>query len=263
MPADVRRRWDGHSVTEVARPSNKANGLTYDADLEPPRLRARHLLARPLPRRPPRGAGRALRGPRAQQPERRRRPLRRLDLVHRPLVRPHAGLRRRAPAPPRLAGRLPPPARRRRARARRRPATSSPSRTASASRPTKAASTSTTPSRRNIRVFDVTRRRHASPAAASSPRACKDSLRPGVPDGMKCDEHGNVWVTAPGGLWVYDPDGAAPRQGRDPRARRQPRLGRRRLAHALRLRHDLGLRDPGQGRPAPASPTCARRARRR
>lgn len=29
----------------------------------------------------------------------------------------------------------------------------------------------------------------------------------GVPDGMKCDELGNVWVTAPGGVRVYAPDG--------------------------------------------------------
>ena len=35
----------------------------------------------------------------------------------------------------------------------------------------------------------------------------KDDLKPGVPDGMKCDAEGNVWVTAPGGLWVYAPDG--------------------------------------------------------
>ena len=26
---------------------------------------------------------------------------------------------------------------------------------------------------------------------------------PGVPDGMKCDAQGNIWVTAPGGVWVY------------------------------------------------------------
>lgn len=32
IPADVRRRWDEHGgVEEVLRPSNKANGLTYDA----------------------------------------------------------------------------------------------------------------------------------------------------------------------------------------------------------------------------------------
>ena len=28
----------------------------------------------------------------------------------------------------------------------------------------------------------------------------------GVPDGMKCDEQGNIWVTGPGGVWVFDPD---------------------------------------------------------
>ena len=35
----------------------------------------------------------------------------------------------------------------------------------------------------------------------------KDDKKPGVPDGMKCDALGNVWVTAPGGLWVYASDG--------------------------------------------------------
>src|SRR5262249_42904324 len=30
---------------------------------------------------------------------------------------------------------------------------------------------------------------------------------PGVPDGMKCDQRGNIWVTAPGGIWVYSPAG--------------------------------------------------------
>jgi gluconolactonase len=30
---------------------------------------------------------------------------------------------------------------------------------------------------------------------------------PGVPDGMKCDATGNIWVTAPGGVWVYDASG--------------------------------------------------------
>ncbi|MBV9752610.1 MAG: SMP-30/gluconolactonase/LRE family protein, partial [Hyphomicrobiales bacterium] len=34
MPADVRRRYDeGSGVREVKRPSNKGNGMTYDADL--------------------------------------------------------------------------------------------------------------------------------------------------------------------------------------------------------------------------------------
>jgi gluconolactonase len=33
MPGDVRRRLDGSGVREVMRPSNKGNGMTYDADL--------------------------------------------------------------------------------------------------------------------------------------------------------------------------------------------------------------------------------------
>ena len=34
MPGDVRRRWDeAGGVREVARPSNKCNGMTYDAEL--------------------------------------------------------------------------------------------------------------------------------------------------------------------------------------------------------------------------------------
>ena len=29
----------------------------------------------------------------------------------------------------------------------------------------------------------------------------------GIPDGMKCDTHGNIWVTGPRGLWVISPVG--------------------------------------------------------
>jgi gluconolactonase len=32
-------------------------------------------------------------------------------------------------------------------------------------------------------------------------------IEEGIPDGMKCDERGNVWVTGPGGIWVISPDG--------------------------------------------------------
>lgn len=27
-------------------------------------------------------------------------------------------------------------------------------------------------------------------------------IEEGIPDGMKCDERGNIWVTGPGGVWV-------------------------------------------------------------
>ena len=32
-------------------------------------------------------------------------------------------------------------------------------------------------------------------------------IEEGIPDGMKCDEQGNVWVTGPGGVWVFNTDG--------------------------------------------------------
>ena len=118
MPADVRRRWDERSgVREVMQPSNKCNGMTYDANLGPHRLRARHLEPDPRTRRPPRGACVAFRRQGAQQPERRLRALRRLDLFFRSVVRAHAGLRRRAAAPAGLSGRLSRAAGRRRAAA--------------------------------------------------------------------------------------------------------------------------------------------------
>ena len=35
-----------------------------------------------------------------------------------------------------------------------------------------------------------------------------DLAKGGLVDGMKCDERGNVWVTGPSGVWVFAPDGA-------------------------------------------------------
>ena len=32
-------------------------------------------------------------------------------------------------------------------------------------------------------------------------------IEDGIPDGMKCDEQGNIWVTGPGGVWVISADG--------------------------------------------------------
>lgn len=32
-------------------------------------------------------------------------------------------------------------------------------------------------------------------------------IEEGIPDGMKCDERGNVWVTGPGGVWVISAGG--------------------------------------------------------
>jgi gluconolactonase len=58
----------------------------------------------------------------------------------------------------------------------------------------------------NIRVYDV-----AGDGSLRNGRifasGLRDALLPGVPDGMKCDAEGNVWCTAPGGLWVHSPGG--------------------------------------------------------
>jgi gluconolactonase len=32
-------------------------------------------------------------------------------------------------------------------------------------------------------------------------------IEEGIPDGMKCDERGNIWVTGPGGIWMISADG--------------------------------------------------------
>lgn len=58
----------------------------------------------------------------------------------------------------------------------------------------------------NIRVFDVLPDGTVAGGRvfASGIRAADD---PGLPDGMRCDELGNVWVTAPCGVWVFASDG--------------------------------------------------------
>ena len=35
----------------------------------------------------------------------------------------------------------------------------------------------------------------------------KGTMQEGNLDGMECDEHGNIWTSGPGGVWVLDPSG--------------------------------------------------------
>jgi gluconolactonase len=61
---------------------------------------------------------------------------------------------------------------------------------------------------RNVKVFDV-----APDGSLGASRLVHENIGSGVPregnvDGMECDEHGNVWVTGPGGVWVLTPEGA-------------------------------------------------------
>ena len=100
MPADVRRRWDERGgVREVMRPSNKCNGMTYDADLN--LIVCEHATSS-LVRERPDGRREVLashfEGYELNSPNDVVRAVRRLDLLLRSLVRPHAGLRRGAAA---------------------------------------------------------------------------------------------------------------------------------------------------------------------
>lgn len=61
--------------------------------------------------------------------------------------------------------------------------------------------------RAHIRVFDV-----APDGALSGSRIFAENigdgqLAGGVVDGMKCDERGNIYVTGPRGIWVFSPGG--------------------------------------------------------
>jgi gluconolactonase len=58
-----------------------------------------------------------------------------------------------------------------------------------------------------IRVFDVNADGSLGPDRIFA-SGIRSELEPGVPDGMKCDSAGNIWVTAPGGVWVYNRSGA-------------------------------------------------------
>ena len=57
--------------------------------------------------------------------------------------------------------------------------------------------------RLDIRVYDVA----ANGELANGRLFAKEEGRDGVPDGMRVDVNGNLYVTGPGGIWVWDADG--------------------------------------------------------
>lgn len=208
MPADVRRRWDRAGVREVLKPSNKGNGLTYDAALN--LLVCEHSTSSVAMFRPDGTRevlashydGRELNSPN--------------DLCVRsdgsiyftdPWFgrMPHYGVER-----PRELGwqgvfRIPPGSGLR-----------DPQLLVDRYQFGQPNGICFSPDEKllyvndteqvNIRVFDV-----AADGTLSNGRifasGIKDTLKPGVPDGMKCDTQGNIWVTAPGGVWVYNKQG--------------------------------------------------------
>lgn len=207
MPADVRRRWDPRGgVVEVKHLSNKCNGMTYDADLN--LIVCEHATSS-LVRERPDGArevlashfqGQELNSPNDvcvhssgaiyfSDPWYGRMPI---YGVERPRQLGFQGVYRVAPGggEPRLIVD--------------RHLFDQPN------------GLCFSPDERNlyvndtakalIRVFVVAPDGELSNERVFASGICsKDEA--GVPDGMKCDQHGNVWVTGPGGLWIFSPDG--------------------------------------------------------
>jgi gluconolactonase len=61
--------------------------------------------------------------------------------------------------------------------------------------------------RAEIKVYDV-----AADGTLSNCRMYRDGIGEGTMeegnlDGMECDEHGNIWTSGPGGVWIIDPRG--------------------------------------------------------
>ncbi|WP_269507260.1 SMP-30/gluconolactonase/LRE family protein [Burkholderia sp. IMCC1007] len=61
--------------------------------------------------------------------------------------------------------------------------------------------------RAHIRVFDVGSDFSLSNGSVFADGIGEGVIGQGVVDGMKLDEHGNVYVTGPGGVWVFDQNG--------------------------------------------------------
>ncbi len=208
MPADVRRRWDAaRGVVEVRRPSNKCNGMTYDADLN--LIVCEHATSSLVRERP--DGRREVLATHFEGQE--------LNSPNDVCVRSDGSIYFSDP----YYGRMP-------GFGVERPRVTSASRASTAS--LRAAAVRNcwsigslfdqpnglcfSPDEKLlyvndtvqtlIRVFDV-----AADGSLANGRifasGIRSSLEEGVPDGMKCDQRGNVWVTGPGGVWVYAPSG--------------------------------------------------------
>ena len=208
MPGDVRRKYtpDG-TVVEVMRPSNKCNGMTYDADLN--LIVCEHVTSS-LIRENTDGTREVLashfEGKELNSPN---------DVVvgsdgsvyfSDPVVRAHARLRPRARAGPGLAGRVQGAA----------PGGGielvvdrdqydQPNGLCFS--PDESLMYINDTMRGLINVYDVN-----PDGSLSGERLFCDGIgtgviEDGIPDGMKCDEMGNIWVTGPGGVWIIGSDG--------------------------------------------------------
>ena len=207
MPGDVRRKWtaDG-GVEEVMRPSNKCNGMTYDADLN--LLVCEHVTSSVVRERPD-GTRETIAthfdGTQLNSPN---------DIVVHSSGAiyfsdptygryPGFGIEREPDLPFRGVYRLAPDG-------------GDPQLLESdfgepnglCFSPDESLLYINDTPRAHIRVFDV----QADGSLANGRMFAEnvgdgDLAKGGLVDGMKCDERGDIWVTGPGGVWVFGPDG--------------------------------------------------------
>jgi len=58
-----------------------------------------------------------------------------------------------------------------------------------------------------IKVYDVSEDGSFSNGRMFFEGVGSGVIEEGIPDGMKCDERGNIWVTGPGGIWIISASG--------------------------------------------------------
>ncbi len=207
MPGDVRRRWDRSGVREVMRPANKCNGMTYDGDLN--LIVCEHATSS-LVRERPDGRrevlashydGRELNSPNDvvvksdgaiyfSDPWYGRMPV---YGVERPRQLGFQGVYRLPPgggAPELIVDR-----------------TMFDQPNGLCFSPDERVLYVNDTVQHLIRAFDVLPNGRLGMSRVFASGIVSPS-EPGVPDGMKCDSAGNVWVCGPGGVWVYAPHGA-------------------------------------------------------
>lgn len=201
MPGDVRRRWDEGGVREVKRPANKCNGMTYDADLN--LIVCEHATSSLIRERPDGGReviashfeGRELNSPNDvavksdgsiyfSDPWYGRMPV---FGVERPRQLGFQGVYRIPPGggkPELLVDRY---------------LFDQPNGLCFC--PTEDRLFVNDTVQHNIRVFPILPDGRLGPGRIFASGIV--GAEPGVPDGMKSDAQGNVWVCGPGGVWVY------------------------------------------------------------
>ena len=210
MPGDVRRRWDAESgVSEVANPSNKGNGMTFDLD---GRLIVCEHVTSSVVRMDPDGSGSGREVIASHYGERE------LNAPNDVVVKSDGAIYFSDPTYGRMPGfgiereqdldfqgvyRIA-------------PGGGDPQLLVDDFDQPNGLCFSTDESllyindttRAHIRVFDV-----AADGTLENGRVLADGIGSGsleigdLVDGMKLDERGNVWVTGPGGVCVFDPDG--------------------------------------------------------